>query len=61
MKKYKLIYTEIIGDNERISEQMLGTDNINWSIDRFSSSSSIIKMNIKSVKERYETKPHTNN
>ena len=28
MKKYKLIYTEIIGDNERISEQILETDNI---------------------------------
>jgi hypothetical protein len=50
MKKYKLIYTEIIGDNERISEQILETDNINWSIDQFSRNRSIIKMDIKSVK-----------
>ena len=50
MKKYKLIYTEIIGDNKRISEQILETDNINWSIDQFSRNRSIIKMDIKSVK-----------
>jgi len=50
MKKYKLTYTEIIGDNERISEQILETDNINWSIDQFSRNRSIIKMDIKSVK-----------
>ncbi len=50
MKKYKLIYTEIIGDNERTSEQILETDDINWSINQFSRNRSIIKMDIKTVK-----------
>ena len=50
MIKYKLIYTELINNKERISEHILLTNDITWSIDQFSRNRQIIKMDIKAIK-----------
>ncbi|MBC8397398.1 MAG: hypothetical protein H8E16_09920 [Flavobacteriales bacterium] len=48
--KYKLIYTELINSKKRLSEDIIETDDINWTINQFSRNRHIIKMEIKSIK-----------
>ncbi len=48
--KYKLNYTELINNKERLGEDIIETDNISWTIEQFSRNRNIIKMDIKKFK-----------
>jgi|TARA_R110002050_G_scaffold96293_1_gene200311 hypothetical protein len=48
--KYKLNYTELINNKERLGEDIIETDDISWTIEQFSRNRSIIKMDITKLK-----------
>ena len=49
-KKFKLNYTELIGDIERKSEMIIETNDIEFTLDQFTRNRHVIEMESKEIK-----------
>lgn len=48
IKKFKLVYTELIGDDqERDGEMIIETKDIQWTLEQFGRNRNIIKMDVR--------------
>ena len=53
IKKFKLVYTELIGDDqERDGEMIIETKDIQWTLEQFGRNRNIIKMDIKQLNNK---------
>ncbi len=52
IKKFKLKYTELIGDEqERDGEMIIETKDITWTMEQFMRNRHVIKMDVKEIKQ----------
>ena len=52
IKKFKVKYTELIGDETELEgEMIMETKNIQWSMEQFCSNRQVIKMNWRQIKQ----------
>ena len=50
-KKFKLKYTELLGDDERKSEMIIETNDINFTLEQFTRNRHVIEMESREIKE----------
>ena len=50
-KKFKLKYTELIGEDERDGEMVIETKDIQWTMEQFCRNRHVIKMDWKQIKQ----------
>ena len=50
IKKFKLVYTELIGDDEREDSIIIETKDIQWTLEQFMRNRHVIKMDAKEIK-----------
>ena len=51
IKKFKLVYTELIGDDEREDSIIIETKDIQWTMEQFMRNRHVIKADWKQIKQ----------